>query len=93
MEAMIGYSERAIALFRYSLTEYLDYFDMLAVGIQMYEQAGNSQSAAYCRQRLAAIPDMMAQILEDTSALAWKIDDKPDLTLPEKYQRMLETLT
>ena len=51
---------------------YLDYFDMLAVGIQMYEQAGNSPSAAYCRQRLEAIPDMMRKALEDTSSLAWK---------------------
>ena len=93
IQAMIEYKQQAIALAKYALEEYLDYFDMLAVGVQLYEQAGDRASADYCRACLRSIPDMLARTLEDTSPLAWRIDDKPSLTLPEPYRQRLEALT
>ena len=85
---VIREKERAIGLARYQLSEYLDYMDMLAVGEQLYSQSGDEQSAAYCRQRIAAIPDMLAAVEADTSPLAWRIDEKPELTLPAEYAAM-----
>ena len=89
---MIRNKQRAIALSRYELAEYLDYFDMLYVGIQLYSVNGDMQSAAYCRERLLEIPDMLEEVLKQTSALAWRIHDKPELELPEEYMEMLEEL-
>lgn len=88
-ESMIEYKQKAIALARYEPEEYLDYFDMLYVGVQLYEQAGDKESAEFCRQKLLEIPEMMEEVLDETDELAYKIKDKPDLVLPEEYQEML----
>lgn len=89
---MIEYKEQAISLAKYSLEEYLDYFDMLAVGVRLYTAAGDEASAEYCRQRLLAIPEMLARVEEGTSSLGRKIDDQPNLTLPETYRQTLAEL-
>jgi hypothetical protein len=31
----------------------------------------------------------MAQVLDNTSALGWRTDDQPDLTLLESYQQLI----
>jgi hypothetical protein len=90
--AVISYKEQAIALTKYSQAEYLDYFDMLLVGVQLYTANGDTASADYCRQRLLDIPQAMEQVLDDTSALGWRIVDQPDLTLPESYQQAVAQL-
>lgn len=89
---MISYKQKAIALSRYELAEYLDYFDMLYVGLQLYTANGDPASAAYCRERLLEIPDMLEEVLEQTSSLAWRIHDKPELELPEEYSKVLMEL-
>jgi hypothetical protein len=90
---MIEDKERAIALAKYSLEEYLDYLDMLAVGVQLYTANGDTASAEYCRQRIEGVPAAMAQVLEDTSALGWKIVDQPSLSLPPSYQQLVAQMT
>ena len=89
---VIRQKERAIELARFDREEYLDYFDMLCVGVELYAQAGDGQSEAYCRDRLAAIPEMLAETERSASALAWRIDDKPELALPEAYQAKLDAI-
>lgn len=91
-EAMIEYKQQAIDLARYELEEYLDYFDMLYTGIQLYAQAGDENSAVYCRQKLLEIPDMLEKVLEETDKLAFQIHDKPELDLPEEYKEVTEYL-
>ena len=89
---MISCKKEAIRLARYSLEEYLDYFDMLEVGIALYTQAGDAEGAEICREHLLAIPSMLQAVLEDTSSLAWQIDDKPALELPAEYEARLEAI-
>ncbi len=88
--AMIDEKKRAIGLARYSLEEYLDYFDMLYVGIQLYEENGDDESAAYCLQCLREIPEMLSDVKRGTDELAWKIADRPELDLPDEYMEILE---
>lgn len=88
-EGMIANKQKAISLTKYELEEYLDYFDMLYVGIQLYEANGDVYSAGYCMERLPEIPAMMEDVLEETDSLAWRIYDKPELVLPEEYQELL----
>lgn len=89
---MILNKQQAIALSRYELAEYLDYFDMLYVGVQIYTANGDMASADYCRERLLEIPDMLEEVLEQTSPLAWRIHDKPELELPAEYLMALSEL-
>ena len=91
-QQVIAFKEQAIAMARYSKEEYLDYFQMLSVGYQLYLQNGDSASAEVCRQKLLSIPEQMEAVLADTSPRAWKITDKPDLSLPEEYTAFLSTL-
>lgn len=92
-DKVIFYKKKAIALSQYELDEYLDYFEMLYVGVQLYEASGDSASAGICVQQIKEIPNMLARVLEKTNAYAWVIRDKPDLTLPDEYQEILEGLS
>lgn len=85
---MILYKQKAIGLTRYRLEEYVDYLDMLQVGVRLYEENGDADSAGYCLERMKEVPGMMEQVLKETDALAWEIEDKPELVLPEKYREM-----
>lgn len=89
---VISYKERAIELSKYALDEYIDYYNMLVVGYQMYIQSGDIESAEYCRQRILSIPDMLSQVLDGTSPLAWEITDKPELTLPDEVLKSIESI-
>lgn len=91
--SMIEYKQRAIMLSKYSLEEYLDYFDMLYIGVQLYRENGDTASADYCIDRLREIPEMLEDVSESSSGLAWMIDDRPELSLPAEYQAVLEGLT
>ena len=74
----------------YALDYYEDYIQMLAMGVQLYTRAGSESSAEICRRELRSVPQMLRQVQERTSALGWKIDDKPELTLPAEYQELVE---
>jgi len=89
-ENMIFFKQQAISLSKYRLDEYLDYFDMLYVGIQLYTANGDMNSAEYCRQRMLEIPDMLQKVLDETDDLGWKINDQPELVLPEVYLEILD---
>lgn len=82
MANMIQYQKSAIACAPYDKTLYTDYLQMLERGERLYTQAGDTQSAAVCREQMNAVPGMMEAALQNTSSLGWLIDDKPDLTLP-----------
>lgn len=88
--AVIEEKQAALRLSRYSLTEYLDYLDMLNVGVALYRQAGQAESAERLRQEMLAVPEALRQVEEGTSALGRRIADQPELTLPEAYRAMIE---
>lgn len=92
-ENMIFYKKKAISLSKYELEEYLDYFNMLYVGIQLYTVNSDMKSAEYCRQQLLEIPGLMADVIDKTDDIAWRINDKPELILPDEYQEILKTFS
>ena len=90
---MIEYKEKAISSARYSLDEYIDYASMLQVGLQLYSQSGDIGSAEICKDKLLKIPDMIAEVEKGTSSIAWKLDEKPQLTLPDELLEYLEQIS
>ena len=87
---MIECKKRAIALEKYELSEYLDYADMLSVALRMYNEAGDAASAAVCLEELRGIPAMLDEVRAGTSALGWRIADRPELELPAEYIWLLD---
>lgn len=82
---VIEAKQKAIACNPYSLEEYIDYADMLRVGVGLYQQAGDAKSADICMGELKGIRKKLDEVKERTSKLAWKIQDKPQLDMPEEY--------
>ena len=81
VESMIEYMRGAVLLSRYRIDEYRDYRDMLKLAINAYENAGDENSAEYCREYLAEIYMILKRTEQTTSPLAWKIDVKPILEM------------
>ena len=89
---MIDYQNKAIERDRYGLQEYLDYIDMLAVSTKLYWEAGDTESAKYCTDKIKEVPQRLEEVKNGTSSLAYKINDKPELDLPQEYVDIINTL-
>ncbi|MGC2874017.1 O-antigen ligase family protein [Ihubacter sp. mB4P-1] len=89
---MIECKQRAIALSRYTLGEYLDYLDMLFAAAEWYSQAGDQESAQYCLREAVRVPKQLDIVKEETDTLGWRIQDKPALDLPASYQSYLKEI-
>ena len=90
--AMIWNKDRAIGIARYTAYEYEDYYHLLRRALEDCEQRGDEEQAARCREKLRALPQIMREVQESSSSLAWKIDDRPDLTLPEEALDYIDRL-
>lgn len=86
----ISCKRNAIALSKYSLEEYTDYFEKLKVGVDLYLQAGDTASAKVCYEEIKNIEAMIDEVLAKTDDIGWKISDKPELELPKKYHNYLK---
>lgn len=87
---VIVYKKKAIETAKYDLEEYLDYFNMLYIGYQLYSEKGDVNSAQVCIQCMLEIPEMIEDVLDNTDSLAYKIVDKPELELPGEYLNILK---
>ncbi len=90
--AIMEYKEKAISLSKYEVAEYTDYLDMLFMAIQIYQEAGDIDSAVYCAETAVNIPLRLEAVREQTSSLGWKVQDKPELDLPEEYKEVIDLL-
>lgn len=88
----ITIKQQAISLARYSLEEYIGYFEILATGAERYQAAGEEEGAVYCRQEILSIQTMLDQVAAQTDPLAWKLADPPELEMPAEYARYVEKI-
>lgn len=91
-EAMIAYKDRSIGIARYTAYEYVDYYNLLCRGLEEAVESGDSVHAEQCRSKLKELPGIMQAIVNSSSSLAWRIDDKPELTLPEEALAYIDQL-
>lgn len=83
--AVIDAKNNALVNTKYIRSEYVDYFNKLAVGYQLYLQAGDTKSAQICLDEIIGIQSRIDRVLAATDELAWKITDKPYLVMPDEY--------
>lgn len=88
--SFITAKEKAITENPYALDRYEDYYLRLAMGVELYSQAGDSSSAEYCLERIHGISNMLSELREKTSSLAYKTIDAPDFTLSDDYYSYLK---
>lgn len=87
---VIDYKKKAIECAPYSIDEYVDYCEKLFVGISLYSDINDINSADVCKKELVKIKEKLEEVKENTSELAWKIQDKPQLELPDEYVKLIE---
>lgn len=90
---VISAKTEAISLSPYTLEEYLDFFDMLYKGYELYTENNMADSAEFCRQCLLSIPSLLEDTLNHTSSLGRRIADQPNLILPAEYQTILSEIS
>lgn len=90
---VISAKTEAISLSPYTLEEYLDFFDMLYKGYELYTENNMADSAEFCRQCLLSIPSLLEDTLIHTSSLGRRIADQPNLILPAEYQTILSEIS
>lgn len=76
----------------YDTASYNRYGEQILAAIRQYKAAGESQSVLVCERALLQMRDLLTQTEQKTSALAWKIQDKPDFTLSEALQIYIRQL-
>ena len=81
IQLMTEYKKKAISLAVYSIKEYREYREMLEIAEDLYLDAGDDSSAEYCRGCNKEIDAMLEKVKNNTSKLAYMIDDKPELEL------------
>lgn len=72
--------------------EYEAYCQMLLIGVELYQKAGDTASAEICRQELLAMVEQLSQNGERLSALGKMINDQPVLELSYELQTEIAKL-
>lgn len=90
---MIDCKKQMLRCSPYEIQEYYDYFQKLYKAMQMYLEAGDRVSAAYCANRLLEIPVMLKEAEAQLDPLDRKTIVRQVMTLPEEYQRVLDKLS
>lgn len=81
IQLMTEYKKKAISLAVYSIEEYREYREMLEIAEDLYLNAGDELSAEYCQRCNSDIEVMLEKVKNNTSKLAYMIDDKPELEM------------
>ena len=89
MKSAIENREKAILLSPYTLSSYTEYMEMLERAIILYKDAGDDESAEFCRKKLVSLPKRFDEAIDKTSTLGWLINDLPP-EMPEEYKALAE---
>lgn len=92
VEAFIQYKLTAIRLAPYQYEEYTDYLDSLSYCVNLYIQENDMESARFCVKQAEEIPQMLEKVKEETSSLAWRIKDRPRVTLSREDLDLIEEM-
>lgn len=92
VQGMIVSKRKALRSAPYTPEEYQDFFEMLVQAERMYRETGDRTGAAFCRQEIMSLEARIRDVLDSTDPLAWRIDEKPELTLPEGYEEYVRAM-
>lgn len=90
--SVIRYFNQAIEKNPFDHTLYEEYGKYLAVGIELYQKAGDQKSAAACAKELMALPKRLSANESRLSTLGSMIADQPVTELSEQLQALINQL-
>lgn len=83
---------RALGLRKYNIEEYEEYFEILYSWYQRAREEKNMQETGICLSAMREIPQILNRTKRNTSLRAYRIKEKPNLTLHPQYGRLLEKI-
>lgn len=89
---VVKYKKDVFTYAPYQIEDYNEFCQMMIVGIQLYEQKGDAKSAEYCLRQLLAVPNMLKKVEANTDPLAYRLKDKPVLTLDNELAQVIAKL-
>ena len=90
VQSMIYYKLKAIGNYKYNLAEYTDFIDYLNRSVEIYLGIGEEDKAMDTMRYFVLTDKMLEDVKSSTSDLAYKINDKPDLELPDSYRTIVD---
>lgn len=88
----ITYKQQAMDAAPFATVECRDYIDKLQVGITLYTQAGDQNSANVCKRELVRAADRILTIDQRLSELGKKIDEQPGQYLSKDTREYVDLL-
>ena len=79
----------ALGLRKYDQAEYVEYLELMKNCWEISMRRGDTQAASEFLERMAEVPDMMRQVMEQTSTLGTMIRDQVSLRMPEQYKKWI----
>ncbi len=83
---------RLIRLEKYKIDYYEQYIKMLSYALEYYVKESDEERIKEYAQYVVDIPKMLEDVKEQTSALAYKIHDRPNLALKEEYVEYIHAI-
>ena len=89
---MMMYKDKALENNPYDITLYEEYIRMLSDAAVAVSQAGDAETFKAIAEKAVSLPGILEQVEAKTDPLAYKINDVPELTLPDNYLQYIEVL-
>ena len=91
-KTFIEYAKKSLETAPYNYDNYSAHMYMLAYGISLYANAGDTESAKYCMKELVGMNDMFDEASKNRSPLADRIKDKFPSELPEELSDYVKSV-
>lgn len=91
-DSMIQNQRQLIRLEKYQIKNYEQYIRMLSVALGAVLEDGEMEKGRKYIGYILEVPEMLEEVRKNTSKLAYKIKDKPELELDEVYQNYVNRL-
>ena len=89
---MVEYKKQAIKNNKYLIQEYDGYVELLRIAINHYSSIGQKENKDNFITYLKEIPNMLIELEDGTSNLAFKINDKPTFKLSKINQDYIKLM-
>jgi len=86
------YEKQAVSNKKYTMMNYIEYTSFLSDAIRYYRSGGDSEKMSSYIEEVLNVETMIDDVLENSDELAFKIEHKPRLDMPEEMKEYIEQM-
>lgn len=92
LDLFIADRKQVLALRKYKISEYEDYFQVLLSWYLKAYADNNSEIMNQCKTAMKEIPEIIISVKKQTSVRAFRIQQKPELNFNKEYEKIISSL-